>query len=192
MIRKETWIVLALFAAALAGLLLWQRYGQPAGAEETTTPEAATNLFDYPDEALQTVRLERLGDRVAEFRRAGGEWHIAEPPGLPGDSAALATALGQLQFVSGQKLENTPEMEAMGLSKPVYRLRLTLADGAEQTAYIGKMTPTGGGYYALGSDQQVYVVNSYSLDPILQLIDEPPLQPTATPADAYPEPEATP
>jgi hypothetical protein len=194
MIRRETWIVLALFLIALAGLLLWQRYGSPAEEEaESTETVEQKPLFDLEFAKLQSVRLQRRNEAVEFERDDAGAWQIVSPEqDQPTDSESLESTLSQLETVTGEPMENAPEMAAMGLDQPAYRLLLTMEDGRQQTASVGKETPTGGSYYVLSSDGSVYLVSSYLLDPILGLIDALPLQSTPTPADVYPSPEVTP
>lgn len=183
MIRKTTWIVLAFFVVVLAAALIWQRNQQQA-AEATPTENGATqNLFAIDDQ-ITAVRLERVGDRVVELKRNDqGEWTIAWPEGLEADSASLDGTLGQLASMTIlSALEEAPALEDMGLTSPVYRVLITLKNGKQIYASIGKETPTGSGYYVQGSDRRLSIVSKFSLDSVLGLIDNLPLKPTPTAA----------
>jgi hypothetical protein len=92
-----------------------------------------------------------------------------------------------------EKMQNAPSLEAMGLAAPRFRLLVSAADGRQMYADIGNETPTGSGYYVLSSDRSVSIVNNFSLEPILGLIDNLPPASTATPAEAGTSiPETTP
>ena len=184
MIRKTTWIVLAIFIIILAAALIWQRNQQQQAAEATPTEGGASqNLFAIDDQIV-AVRLERVGDRVVELKRNDqGEWTIAWPEGLEADSASLDSTLGQLASMTIlSALEEAPALEDMGLNLPAYRILITLKSGKQIYASIGKETPTGSGYYVQGSDRRLSIVGKFSLDPVLGLIDNLPLKPTPTAA----------
>lgn len=186
MIRRETWIILGIFVLALAGLFLWQRYGKTDAAEETPeVSDAGSMLFDLEAATVRSVRIERVGDQVVELQRdSAGAWQVSFPANFPADSEALEGTLSQLGSVSVvEKMENAPDLAAMGLTDPDYRLLLTLDTGRQIVTEVGNQTPTGSGYYVLSSDRNVYIVNTFSLDPILELIDNLPRRPTETPAE---------
>mgnify|MGYP001171295868 CR=1 FL=1 len=191
MIRKTTWIVLAIFIAALAIALLWQRNKQQQAAEATPTEGGASQSLFGIDEQITAVRLERVGDRVVELKRNDQEeWTIAWPEGLEPDSASLDSTLSQLASMTVlSALEDAPPLEDMGLTAPAYRILITLKNGKQFYAAIGKETPTGSGYYVQGSDHRLSVVSKFSLDSILGLIDNLPLKPTPTVAVETPSGE---
>jgi hypothetical protein len=47
---------------------------------------------------------------------------------------------------------------------------------------IGNVTPTGAGYYVLVSQQGMSIASKYSLEPILKLLDNPPVKLPDTPS----------
>jgi len=188
MIRKSTWILLAVFALALAGAWYWQRQQAQQEAETTPTPEAAGYLFDFGESSLSGMRLERVGDQSVELKRAeDGTWTPVSPAQpYPLDSQLLDGTLGQLAAMATlTTLDAPPGLADMGLDLPMDQLQITLADGRELKAAIGKATPTGSGYYVRVEDQAVYVVSKYSIESITELVDKLPLlEPTETPVPA--------
>jgi len=184
MIRKSTWIVLAVFVLALAGAYWWQQNQEQKESQATPEPEPNVFLFDFGDAELSTVRLERVGDKAVELQRdAEVSWTALSPEQSgPLDSQSLESTLSQLAALSTlSQLDTPPGLAAIGLELPVYRIQVTLSDGRTLTAAVGKKTPTGSGYYVQADDKTVYVVNQFSLDSVLELIDNLPiLEPTAT------------
>lgn len=187
MIRKETWVVLGLFAAALAGLFFWQR-GQDATGADTTETGEQEYLFNIGDGRVQAARLERVGQQVIVLERdPSGMWQVAWPAQTRGDSEALESALSQLSMVTILgRMDDPPSMQDMGLEPPAYRLLLTLEDGRQLTAEVGRLTPTANAFYVLNSDRSVSLVNNYSLEPILDLLEELPLAPPEETLEPYP------
>lgn len=182
MIRKSTWIVLALFVLSLITVFLWQR-SKDRKESLAPTPAAtpASYLFTFTGNIV-AVHIEHIRDKSIEFQRdEQNQWAVTSPEGLEIDSAAVETSLSQLATIPiATVLNEWPGLEATGLKAPAYRLLITLDNGDQVITYIGDSTPTGGGYYVLTSEQQIDVVSKYSLEPILKLVDEPPLKPTPT------------
>jgi hypothetical protein len=179
MIRKSTWIVVLIFAVLLAAVLLWQRSQDQKAAQATPTAlEAAERqyLFDLAGE-VSSLRVERVGEKSIELQRDGsGQWTLAGSPDTAIDTAAMDGIVGQiaaLPLVS--TLQNIPELQDLGLDPPSYRILVVMQDGSQSVASVGKATPTGSGFYVLTSDRGVYIANEFSLQPLLDLVDNPPL-----------------
>jgi hypothetical protein len=193
MIRKSTWIVLALFAVSLVIVFLWQRsQNKEEAINEAEATPGQSYLFEFSGNIV-ALSIERVGDKSVEFRRDDqNQWVQVRPAGPEIDSAAMDTTIGQLVTLPVvTTLEEAPELQAAGLEPPAYRLLITLDNGDQVIANIGKTTPTGSGYYVLSSDRRMYIASKYGLDPILQLVDTPPLKPTPTPAPPQETPGAT-
>lgn len=192
MIRKSTWIVLALFAISLIGVFLWQR---SKDRKESTAPtpvaSPATYLFEFPGNIV-ALRVEHANDKSVEYRRDDqNQWILVWPEGIEIDSAAAETTIAQLVSIQvASTLDESPGLQATGLEPPAYRILITLDNSDQVVVNIGDSTPTGNGYYVLTDDRRIYVVSKYSLEPILKLVDEPPLIPTPTPG-ALPETPGT-
>lgn len=190
MIRKETWVILGLFILALAGLLIWQR-SQEDSALEATESNDRELLFDLGDSRPIYVRLERVGERVVELERDQADlWQVIWPAKTSGDSEALESTLSQLSAVAILgRMENPPSLEEMGLAPPAYRLLIKLEDGRQLSVSVGRLTPTGSAFYVLNSDRTVSLVNNYSLEPILGLLENLPLAQIEESPAPYPESE---
>lgn len=193
MIRKSTWIVLVIFILAVGGAYLWQRAQTQKAAQVTPTAAAApAYLFDIQGQ-ISRVRIERADGRTLEIKLDDqGKWRISLPTGLQADSDAAGSALAQVAVIPVvAALETPPAPAAMALDQPASRLLVTNAEGRTWSADIGALTPTSSGYYA-SSGGKVYIVSKYALDPILGLVDTPPvLQSTPTPDESQPAPAAT-
>jgi hypothetical protein len=118
-------------------------------------------------------------------RDAQGVWALLYPKAEATDVGAVESAVSQLLSLSVlSDLDEAPSLEAAGLEKPAYRLLIKLDDGSQELMSVGKLTPTGSGYYVLAGNRGLFLVSKYSLEPFLNLVENPPIQPTPTPAEA--------
>jgi hypothetical protein len=182
MIRRSTLVLLVIFAAFVAGALFWQRSQDKKEAAEATATPGSQLLFHFKGN-ITGLRLERTSGGVLELDRdAQSAWKLIYPKADETDSAAVEAAVSQLISVPViSTLEEGPSMEAAGLTIPAYRLLINLDDGSQVVMNVGNVTPTGGGYYVLVSQQGISIVSKYSLEPFLKLMDNPPVKLPATP-----------
>jgi hypothetical protein len=202
MIKRNTWILLAVFIVLLGAVVILQRSGQleaqPDATEQaTTTPQ----VMLFPDvqtvESIRSLKIESLqGEGIGFERDASGAWALTEPISdtvqAPVDSTQLDGTLGALPGLSVvSALETTLDLNVIGLEAPAYTLSLELADSNRHVLLVGSATPTGTGYYVRLDGAPPVVVNKFSVDSILELVKTPPLLPTPTPVPGT-TPEAGP
>jgi len=123
---------------------------------------------------------------------SGGDWQITQSSAdVNGELDQMLvnialSAFGTLQTVDA--IEGA-DLAPLGLDAPAYTLVAEQSDGTLSTLQIGGEDPTGSRYYALvDAFETVAVIAQADIDPLLDLIDAPPLapQPEATP-EATPE-----
>ena len=190
MIRKTTWVIVLIFALLLATAFFWQRSQDEKTAE--ATPEVSETseeqyLFNIEGE-VASLRIEHVGQNAIELvRDANNQWTLAGSDEPAPDSAAVDDVVSQLGLIPlVSTLQNVPELQDLGLEPPVYRILVVTKDGKQLVASIGKITPTGSGYYVLSGDRRVYIANEFSLQPVLDLVDKPLPTPLPTSADETP------
>jgi hypothetical protein len=116
-----------------------------------------------------------------------GIWSLVEPGPQPADQTAATTAASSLaNLIINTTLTTTTDLAPFGVLSPTYRLSVNLIDGRVLAAMIGDKAPTGTTFYVLRDGESTIVtVNSTGLDPIIGLLDNPPVvPPTATPTVA--------
>lgn len=181
MIRRSTLIVVLILAVLVALAFYLQREKQEEAAQITPTV-VNEPLFTFTSQ-VEGMRVEHTGGGIVEIvRDPEGKWVMKIPPAKETDSGAVDSAISQL--LSTRILSSLPEgpdLESAGLTAPTYRALLWLDDGSQELLSVGKETPTGSGYYVLVSNRGMFVVNKYSLDPLLKLADTPPFGATAIP-----------
>lgn len=184
MIRRNTWIVLGIFAILLAGAWLYQR--SQSGADADATPTAGVSLLIEPGgrtiSALQISNKE--GTSVSMILDPAGVWELVEPGGEPADENRIQSAVsqaGQLRILA--PVQSEIDLGTIGLDPAQYTIEITYSDGNEATAYFGDETPTASGYYGyLQDNRQLQIVNKFSVDSLLELLTDPPIAvPTSLP-----------
>lgn len=189
--RNTTLILLGVFALLLIYVLATQNVAP--GAPTAMPTLAPTDSASGPlwggvtgDQVLSVRVTDRVGNRSVAFGRASAEasWAVTEPEARPADQLAVANnvaTLTTLQFRNA--ITGTTDLSAFGVLSPTHSLELSLMDGRTVRLAVGDKTVTGTDYYVQrDSDAQVLIVNSFSLDPVLGWLDNPPyLSPTATP-----------
>jgi len=73
MIRRPTWILLALFAVSLGAAWLWQR-SQENKTEEQPTATPAPRLLDLESDALRDLLIEDAQGNRLFLRKLGTIW----------------------------------------------------------------------------------------------------------------------
>ncbi len=193
MIRRGTWITLAVFGAVLAFALWWTKARPSASeqAEATPTPEPLWQLAASEVAALQIDDL-ALGRAVEVNRREEGGWEVVSPLGASLDDAAVEMAVTWLESPRPRAVLS-PEgaLTDYGLDQPQARITVRLRDGSSRVLEVGGETPSGTTTYVrLPGTAAVYVVSKYGLSQVLSLVESA-FAPTETPTEEVP-PEATP
>jgi len=185
MIRRSTWILLAVFAVALAGTWYWQRSEEKKVAEEPTPTEAKT-LLDVDINNIRDLKIEDAQGKRLNLRKvSSGLWIMTEPERQNVDLEAVNTKIDQLTLLSAlNTIQSPPTDEQIGLAAPAYKITVTNQDGKDTVLEIGEETPTQSGYY-LRLNGTVYVISKASIDALTDMLANPPIaKSTQTPTGA--------
>jgi len=186
MVRRSTWILLAVFAILVGFAWFFQRY-QANKAENAATATPTTspvNLYDLTNTQVNEINItDNAGDKIDLYRDSGSSnWAITGEPVDQADSVqieSISTQLFSLQVK--ETLTQTPPLDSIGLAIPAYTITMTTSDGTQIITYVGTQTAIGSGYYVRVGDGPVDIVDKAMMDDILNLLKNPPLLPTATP-----------
>jgi hypothetical protein len=177
MIKRTTWIVVAVFLAVLAAAVYLEQR-PPAEEAAPTAAAALANLLPVTTSEISGLRLEETftGDAVELKLDEQGAWQLLEPPEGPADPTEVESFLGTLTSLRVQtSLEPAASLAIFGLAEPAYRLSLETTAGERLTVLVGDQTPTASGYYVRVNDDPPQVVNKFSLDSFLRILVEPPV-----------------
>jgi hypothetical protein len=189
MVKRQTWILLALFMA-LAGFAIYQKYNPKS---ETPDPNATPSATVAPVEFLFSTEEGMVTSLVIESRegetigvaRKGTAWAFTQPFEAEADQASVEEAASQvasLTILSRLELD----LAAVGLKSPAYTVTVGFSSGKFVRAQIGDATPTDTGYYARKEDGSVLVISKYGMDALLNLLLYPPYVETPTPSPLPP------
>jgi hypothetical protein len=198
MMRRSTWIVLGVAVVLLAATLFWQRTRSNLETSTEATPASNEPKLEFGFAGAQVIEIviqDSEGATVVLDRNADGFWELEQPEAEMTNSQTVENALSQLLAVNTvSRISSQTALSDLGLDPPAYRLLLRLDDGSEMVINVGKVTPTGSGYYVLTSseDRALYVVGKYNLEMILNLIQIPPIMTPTPTSESPPQATATP
>jgi len=191
MIRRSTWIVLAVFLVLVGAVLIFQKVQKPdssidsadlVGDLQSSAPIEA--LFHIPEgDFILGLRVEDTTGRNLEIKRdnESATWVLVSPEGSA-DQDTINRVLMQLESVSiDQTLSPEIDREVIGLSNPAYTIALEISNGGVFTVFVGNITITNTSYYAQLAGDPPIVVNKFGLDPVINMLDSPPVLVIPTP-----------
>jgi hypothetical protein len=182
MIRRSTWIIFGIFLLLVASTLIWQRYRKEVQAK--VTPTAEQEMLLNLTSKVTDLRIEGVESQIVEIvRDEQGQWKLSVPEGHESETntESVEAAVSQLSNLSIlSSFEQGLDLGGAGLVVPSYRITIGLEDGQKIVVNVGKETTTGSGYYVLLGEKGVYVVSKYSIDSIIELLQNPPIKPTPT------------
>jgi hypothetical protein len=196
MIKRNTWLLLVLFAA-LVGFALFQKYKPPTEEpDEDVTPTATVApvefLFPAEEGVVTSILIESKEGEVISVERGEEGWVVNKPVEANADQGPVEAAASQataLTILSRLKIDPA----AAGLDAPAYTITVGFTSGKVFTAEIGDETPIGSGYYARKDGGDVLVITKDGLDALLNLLWYSPALATDTPLPSEtPTPTQTP
>ena len=201
MIRRTTWILIGLLAAAVVGALVWTRRTPPAETDLTPTPQA---IWEVDSASIRSIRIEDAvsGSIVEVERNVEESWHVVQPTPGPADVGRVERGAVWLSLPRpAAVLRDVEDLAAFGLDEPSKKIVVVFQDGSQKELNVGKTDPTGSVVYVQEpGSRDILLIRRFGLDEVLGLLDPIPLAaPTATstpaetetPAAAAATPEAT-
>ncbi len=185
MLRKNTLILIGVFAVLVTAMVLIQRnQAQNPTLPESDAPTAPppTYLFTFAPETVVGLLVEGTDGQVIEMQKsADGTWLLVQPATLPEgtDQTSIASTISQLGTVRVlNELANPPGLDVIGLDKPTANVTLTLDSGQTTTIQVGGSSPSGNGYYVRLDGAAPKLVDKFLLDRLVGFLSTPPILPT--------------
>jgi len=183
MVKRQTWVLLAVFAALIGLAFFWTRIqNDKKKSNPTTTPTPAQNIFTMDSAAVASLKItdNASGKTVMVGRDVTGQWTLLDPQTEYTDVASVEAAVTQLTSLRvTSSLPTSNNLAEYGLDQPVYTIIVNVNDGGQLLAQVGSVTATSSGYYVLVPGGVPQIVAKYSLDAVLKLLLNPPIA-TAT------------
>ncbi len=173
MIRKQTWILLAVFIVVLAATIVLEKNPELIQPAQTPTPgpTAQAMMVDgwQSSDITQIEILDSQGSRLKILQNEEGKWLIDSPDGDVADAGIVEEIRTQITAARITAfLDPGYDLNAIGLSIPSNTLTIQDAQGRETIIYIGQLTPTETGYYVKVDNAAPAVVSKYAIDDILR------------------------
>ncbi len=181
MIRRNTWILVILFAA-LVGFAIYVQNQKAKQAASATPTSSSAFLFNTAVDGNPTdIKIDSSTGVTAEIARdSSGSWTVKSPVAMGADQAgaeAAATQVGALKVLGDFQLG--PDI--VGLDKPSYTLTIVFSDGKTHKLLVGSVNPIQTGYYTQLDGGKTQIVDKPGLDSLLGIVTNPPYAQTLTP-----------
>lgn len=168
MIRRQTWIFLAIFGLVLA-FTVYLNHKPSNPGDETPIPTEIPRLF--PDWAVESIRSIEIVTGAENFRlqqNQDASWRLAnsEQPLRQGRVQELLAYLSTLRILSS--LVSAPPPEATGLANPEIQISIIKEDSTT-VVRIGSLTSTRSGYYIQIDDQLPVIVSRAAIESMLEI-----------------------
>ena len=177
---RDTIIVVALFVALLAYVLLVERKREPSPSVSEATPTPTPlPLLNLMVDDIQAVEIGD-GSRTLRLEQRADGWQIGGEQSTLADSNTVFIAVNALTQLSAGRilLERVDDGTQYGLTPPRLSLEITLRSGGYRRLGIGKQTIDGMWYYVqMENDPRLYLVRQYVLQPFFNWLDKPPYPP---------------
>lgn len=181
MIKRSTWIVLAIFAVLLLVAVGFWRFAEQKSAETPTPAVTPTEppLFSFSTIDVQALAVSDNQGNKMEATQALGNWTLVQPAGQPADGTQIDSALTSLQSATVSRTLSGSDVSEYGLDAPTAVITLTLSSG-QHILSVGNPGPSNVYYVQLDGGAPL-VVGRYSLGSIIALAATPPVASTPTP-----------
>ncbi len=200
MVRRSTWIVLAIFLVLIAATVLWPRLKK---SDETPEPTATSQpaqpkVYDLSLEDLIWIQIKDAQGNIVEVERESpsAEWLMVGETVETSDSFRIGSIAGQLLALQAMRtFETELGVDTVGIDHPMYIITIRTTAGDEIINKIGNLNAVRNGYYIKVDNEPVVIVAKLALDEILSILTEPPLAATPTPGvteTVFPELELSP
>lgn len=173
---RNTLIVVGVFAALLAYVLLVERKREPPAEDGATPTPTPLSLLALAVSEIQAIEITD-GMRTLHMEQHDDGWYIVGEQNAPTDNNVVFTAVNGLTQLSAGRilLENLGDGAQYGLDPARLTLDITLRSGLRRRLQIGKQTPDAMWYYLhIDGDTRLYLVRQYTLQPFFNWLDKPP------------------
>ena len=178
MIRRSTWIVLVLFVVVIGAAVLVEKtpYFQP---KPTPTSTTAPSLYSGSPVAFTLVQSD--GHTTSVKLQDNKTWVAVQPPSVPVDQGQMSELISEIQGIAIlTTLPTPPPADGSGLGSPTDTITITDASNQQHTLKVGVKTPTSSGYYVQLDQNNPVIVDTTTIDGIIQILSGVGATPTPT------------
>ena len=173
MIRKPTWITLALFVLLLVFAILWPRLRpQEPASEITPTPEPP---WRYPFSELVGFTVENFEKgKTIEFQKdAEGQWKQIIPIEGGADGTLVEQTIDWLAApIVDRELSSEGGLVPFGLDEPIASITVVFTNGTINHLQVGDVAVTGSmRYVKIPHSSRILLINKFDVNSVLDMVD---------------------
>ncbi len=190
MIRKETWLVLVVFALLIGYAVYLNNQKKTAGELATPLP-AASFLINSAEGQPTSIEVKSADGASVKLIRGTNGWSLELPEKAEADQSsaeAAATSVTAIKVLN----EIKGDQAIFGLDKPAFILTVEIGSARKHVLEVGDHTPTNTGYYVRLDGGRMVIVALSGIEPLTGLLTAPPYLHTPTPSPSPIPPTATP
>lgn len=174
--KRSNWLLLLLLAIVISVYYLVMNGKKDATEDLALDSTQTAYLIQETGSILQVIRIYDNDYHIVEMNRdLDGTWTVSLPASGEADQSVVSATesqLGSLQIVAD--LGSVTNLADFGILVPGYTVKLTYDNGIQHKIEIGNKTPTNNGYYVQLDDGSISIVSQYSIDALVNFIDNPP------------------
>jgi len=191
---RNTLILLAVFILLAAFAYFFQyRNPMPLIRPDTTPTATPAYVFDFQASQITGLEIRDLrGGKFLKLTRVGDNWRMEAPQNDAADATRVNSVVEQTARITASRvLTETSDLGAFGLITPTLEARV-FANNQPYAFSVGDKTMDSSAYYVAyaGAKERVFLVPTYVVEGLTDLLDNLPFQPTATPTET-PTPNVT-
>jgi hypothetical protein len=172
MIRKPTWILLAVFIVLIGVALYLQKNPIKSGAELTPSPTPSVSILkDWTTNDIVQIDYQDSQGAIIQLKQVKqGQWSLLpdDQPVDLGKVEEIRTQLLDTQVMT--TMDGNYDLASIGVDKPVETITLTNTNGKKAAIQIGNKTPIATGYYIRINQNPPVVVNNYAIEGVIDLL----------------------
>ncbi|MFN2176907.1 MAG: DUF4340 domain-containing protein [Anaerolineales bacterium] len=176
MVRRSTWIVLAILVVLICIAILVGRRNAEQTEETTSTPPAKVLINKSSSDIKSLLIKKNTGESIEFEKNENNDWVFSDSNDQVVDNTVLENAITQFLTTSAlSEINPAPPGQATGMDNPAYIIELRYSQGNLDSIQIGKQTQTESGYYLKTSENTIFVVNPSGVDAMINMINNPPV-----------------
>ena len=173
MIRKPTWIALAVFALLFVFAILWPRFSPEKSITESTPTVEPPWTFSLSE--LVGIKVENFEkEKTIEFQKdTEGHWMQMMPNEGQADGELVEQTISWLTSpMVDRELSSETDLAQFGLNEPAGIITITLEDGTTNVLQVGDATVIGSmRYVKMPHSSRVLLIRIFDVNSVLEMVD---------------------
>jgi hypothetical protein len=171
-IKRSTWILVAIFIFALAGTIFWDRTHKSNEAKSSTVvPTSIPKLFsDMKSEDIVNIEFQNQSNSPIRLEKSpNDQWIIKDSLQKP-PLGKIEQVITTIMSLTPLDILNLTTLEGTGIPDSKVKINLINRNGTNISLVLGKETSTGSGIYAQKDQEKVVLLHTEAVKELLDLL----------------------